>query len=221
MANIHAIHSVGDSLTKFLSGAYEGAFGADEQKIPCKFELYSGKELIDVDHTGATMLTLFLFRVTLNEHVRNVRPTPRLRQRPSSGRSGEAISYLPIEGSSPLSVDLHYLMTIWADNALSEQIILTWAMRQLHLYPTLDPSLLTHEADWHDDDIIQVIPADLSTEDLMRIWDALEPSYRLSVPYIARVVRIDANPPESGALPVLDAEFKVSDFRRNGQTTGE
>jgi len=35
------------------------------------------------------------------------------------------------------------------------------------------------------------MPADLSLEDILRIWDELGPKYRLSVAYIARVVRID------------------------------
>ena len=39
--------------------------------------------------------------------------------------------------------------------------------------------------------MIQIIPAELSNEDLMRIWDALTPSYRLSISYIARSVRIE------------------------------
>jgi len=35
------------------------------------------------------------------------------------------------------------------------------------------------------------VMADLSLEDILRIWDALGPKYRLSVAYLARVVRID------------------------------
>jgi hypothetical protein len=36
----------------------------------------------------------------------------------------------------------------------------------------------------------------------MRIWDAIAPFYRLSVSYIARVIRIDADESETG-LPVV------------------
>jgi hypothetical protein len=75
-------------------------------------------------------------------------------------------------------------------------------MSQLHRHPILDVSSLTEEGGWRNDDLVQIIPAELSNEDLMRVWDALAPSYRLSLSYIARVVRIDAADAETG-LPVV------------------
>jgi len=71
-------------------------------------------------------------------------------------------------------------------------------MRELYQHPLLDVATLSPEAGWSAADMVQVIPAELSTEDLMRIWDALEPSYRLSVSYIARMVRLDVATPEPG-----------------------
>ena len=38
---------------------------------------------------------------------------------------------------------------------------------------------------------MQLIPADLSLQDVLDIWDGLGPKYRLTVGYVARVVRID------------------------------
>jgi len=64
-------------------------------------------------------------------------------------------------------------------------------MRQLHDVPVLDSSILSREAAWTSEDLIQLIPEEIGTEELMRIWDTLEPNYRLSLSYIARVVRID------------------------------
>src|SRR5262249_32608959 len=122
-------------------------------------------------------LTLYLYRVTVNEHTRNVRRV-----------TG------PLAENVPLAVDLHYLLTIWSRSAFTEQVVIAWAMRQLHQHPVLDASSLTPEAEWGPGDFVQVIPAELSTEDVMRIWDALDPGYRLSVSYVARVVRIDTDP---------------------------
>ena len=59
-----------------------------------------------------------------------------------------------------------------------------------HGHPVLDISALTPDALWDPGDVIQLIPAELPTEDLMRVWDALEPAYRLSASYIARVLRV-------------------------------
>jgi Pvc16 N-terminal domain len=64
-------------------------------------------------------------------------------------------------------------------------------MLQLHQRPLLDRSILTAEGGWGVGDQIQVVPSELSHEDMMRIWDALDPAYRLSVAYVARVVRIE------------------------------
>jgi hypothetical protein len=97
----------------------------------------------------------------------------------------------PFDKNMPLSLDLHYLMSIWTDKALTEHVVLAWAMRQLHLNPMLSISSLSPEAGWSPGDVVQIIPAELSNEDVMRIWDAIDPPYRLSVSYIARVVRID------------------------------
>jgi hypothetical protein len=79
-------------------------------------------------------------------------------------------------------------------------------MRQLYQFPVLDASSLSPEAGWASDEIIQIIPAELSTEELMRIWDALEPAYRVSVAYIARLVRID---PDTllDSVPVVASRF--------------
>jgi len=41
----------------------------------------------------------------------------------------------------------------------------------------------------------------------MRIWDALTPSYRLSVSYVARLVRIDPDSDDAQFRPVVAARF--------------
>jgi hypothetical protein len=52
-----------------------------------------------------------------------------------------------------------------------------------------------------------VIPAELTTEDMMRIWDALDPPCRLSVSYIARLVRLDPDTMEAAGPPVVARRF--------------
>jgi hypothetical protein len=189
MANQFAIHSVGESLRKYLENSYPQELRASNS---CSFRLVSSGELTDPSAFG-TSLTLYLYRVTMNEHLRNI---PRVND--------------PSDAMSPLAVDLHYLMTVWANNALAEHTILCWAMRQLYQHPVLDNSSLSPEAGWSSADIIQLIPAELSNEDVMRIWDALDPPYRLSVSYIARVARIDADAFES-SRPAVATRFSYMD----------
>jgi hypothetical protein len=91
----------------------------------------------------------------------------------------------------PLSLDLSYMFTFWSDGAEAEHTIFAWVVRQLYMHQTLSQSDLTLDGGWAAGDFVQVIPSEISNEDLMRIWDALDPPYRLSVSYIARVVRIE------------------------------
>lgn len=175
MTNPRAIHAVGASLVSYLNKAFEIG-GKDLTGVAaCKVQLLASSDFTKVDNVlDLPALTLYLFRITMNEHARNVR-------RPVGSPVLDV----------PLAVDLHYLLTAWADSAEEEQTTLAWAMREIYLHPVLDTAALNKDADWDPGDVIQIIPSELSTEDIMRIWDALEPSYRLSVSYIARVVRVD------------------------------
>jgi len=178
MANIAAIPSVGKSLATYLDRAYRASTFPEGLTQPnCSFRLMSVGDLkaasIDVAIDSAEVLIL-LYRVNMNEHLR------------TSGRPAA-----PDMDPPPLSVDLHYLLCFWAGSAEIEQLVLSWTLRQMHETPVLDASVLSSEAAWASDDVIQLIPEEITNEDLMRLWDALEPNYRLSLSYIARVIRID------------------------------
>jgi hypothetical protein len=190
LANVLAIHSVGYSLAGFLRQLYRTT--DLRERHPCNFRLISSGEIAEsstIETETSATLTLYLYRVTRNEHLRNQPRTP----------DGPR---LPLT----LSVDLHYLMTVWTESAMAEHNILTWAMSQLDQHPSFSGTLLSAEAGWQPNDAIQVVPEELSIEDLMRIWDALEPPYRLSVSYTARVIRID---PDEGPdhRPVVATDF--------------
>lgn len=196
MSNVKSIHSVCNSIAQFLHNAYEaypapdGEAGATMQdEYPCTFRVVSSGELVANANFG-TSLTLYLYRVLVNEHVRN---------RPLTRGVHDA--------GSPLSVDLHVLLSVWADSAVAEQTICAWTMQQLHQHSIMDVSSLTQEGGWRNDDVVQIIPAELSNEDLMRIWDALAPDYRLSMSYIARVVRIDPEEADVG-LPAVATRYQ-------------
>jgi len=188
MANLRAIHSVGYSLVTYLQNAYPEPLRTEQ---PCDFRLLSSGELVDPGDI-APALSVYLYRVTINEHLRN------------STLVGQGAGSRP-----PLSLDLHFLLSVWAESALAEHTILAWTMRELHRHPVLDLSSLSPEAEWSPGDFVQLIPAELSTEDIMRVWDALEPPYRLSVSYIARVVRIDGEP--VATQPAVSTRFSWAD----------
>jgi hypothetical protein len=107
-------------------------------------------------------------------------------------------------------LDLHFLMTAWAQKPEDEQKILTWAMQQMHERPLLDMGSLMSSG-WQADESVHILPTDLSMEDLMRLWEALTPSFRLSVAYVARVVRVDPAEVAEPSLPVVATRFAWGD----------
>jgi Pvc16 N-terminal domain len=187
MANVFAIHSVGNSIATYLRNSYPRELAGLDMP-DCAFDLVSSGELAG-EPDDATRITLYLYRITVNEHSRQMH-----------GAAG-------VTRPTPLGLDLHFLMSAWAGNARDEHTMLAWAMRQLHMFPILDASSLSPEAGWGSNEVIQIIPAELSTEDVMRIWDALDPAYRLSVSYIARLVRLDPDAPPQGGRPVVATRF--------------
>jgi hypothetical protein len=176
MANVFAIHSVGNSIATYLRNAYPATIAGMQMPV-CGFDLISCGEIAS-EAEQTTRITLLLYRVTVNEHARHTRPHT-----------------ASVNEIAPLSLDLHYLLTAWGATAVDEQTTFAWALRQLHAHPILDASSLSPEAGWSRDEVIQVVPAELSTEDMMRVWDAIEPSYRLSATYVARLVRLDPDQP--------------------------
>lgn len=184
MANVRAIHSVGNSIVTFLRNTYPDTLYG-ETAPACGFELLGSSELAAEPTEENGRMGLLLYRVTMNEHARQ-----------APGRGGRA------DGGA-LSLDLHYLLTAWFDTAQDEQIAFAWTLRQLHLHPVLDASSLSPEAGWAADEVIQLVPSELSNEDLMRIWDAVVPSYRLSASFVARVVRIDPDEDREQFAPVV------------------
>lgn len=187
MAGLSAINAVGSSLVGHFRAAYPETLATT---TPCDFRLVVGAEFDDLVEAPTTVSVL-LYRVTANEHLR-------------SGLAPGA----PGDARPPLSVNLHYLVTVWAAGAEAEQLLAAWVLRELHARPLLDAPVLEPAGGFEPGDVVHLIPEELTTEDLMRIWDALTPAYRLSFCYVARVVRIDLEDQPSG-LPVVAERRRV------------
>ena len=197
MANIQAIHSVGASIATFLRNTYPASVGP--QAMPSwDFALLSSGELAGtIDES--TRITLYLYRVTVNEHNRQQRP-----------------GLMSPQQQAPLGLDLHFLLTAWAGTAQDELLPFAWALRQLYLHPILDASSLSPEAAWSPEEVIQIIPSGLPVGDMVRIWAALAPPYRLPVSYVARLERIDPDRMvEAG--PVVATRFGYGTARPAGE----
>jgi len=189
MANAFAIHSAGNALVTYLRDTYPAQLQG--RALPnCAFELLASGGLSAQPEQEGTRIGLLLYQITISEH-----------QRPHSS------ARLPASGCVPLGLDLHYLLTAWGATPQEEQIPLAWAIRQLHATPILDASILSPEAGWQPDEILQVLPAAIPVEELMRIWDSLNQAYRLSLAYVVRGLRLDAEPGHA-VPPVVARRFK-------------
>ena len=105
MANIAAIRSVGSSLAAYLNDA---VFPPNVTKPECTFSLTSigGIRAEDVQSTETSVRVLiFLYRSSMNHHLRN------------AGRTMD-----PAMHPVPLSVDLHYVVSFWAQSGENEQL---------------------------------------------------------------------------------------------------
>jgi hypothetical protein len=188
MANYSAIYSVGNSIAQYLQNQYPPDLATN---FACQFKLISSTEIATEDSGSSPLdqtVSIFLHRITINENFR------------AATVLKDSSNTQPV-----IFLDLHYLLTYWGTSAQAEQVVLGWAVQQLQSSPILDNSILTSDGGWSATESVQLVMADLSLEDILRIWDALGPKYRLSVAYLARVVRIDRAITPGG--PVVATRF--------------
>jgi hypothetical protein len=96
-----------------------------------------------------------------------------------------------LDGHGHLPLDLHFLITAWADNAEHELALLGKALECLESTPLLSGPLLHPDGGWGDGDVIQLVPDEVGIDTLLSLFDSLEAPFRLSAPYVAKIARID------------------------------
>lgn len=168
--------------------------------------------LTPVGGADNTQINLFLHQVTPNIGWRNERL-------PSRDASGSQRLFNP-----PLALDLHYLLSAYGAEDLHAEILLGYAMQLFHENPVLSrgaintalspspdvgavlPPALRALADCGLADQlehIRITPATLNSEEMSRLWSALQAHYRPTAAYHVSVVLIESTRPASSPLPVL------------------
>jgi hypothetical protein len=197
MAQVGAVHSVGESIVRHLSGAHaiergvQAGLAEDRQTLPaCRFQQVSGTELNNNFSPAENLITFYLFRMGMDKNL----------------RSTADHKYPRDPKSRPLSLELHYLVSCWSASGMNEQTLMSWTMLELHRTALLDRAVLQPASLWEEDESVQLQLIEMNHESMMRIWDALQPDYRLSVSYVARTVRIETGV-RSDAAPVVATRF--------------
>lgn len=173
MAGAASIAATGLSIERFLNLCFDEVEPIEGRNTAARLVRTE-----DLPTTAGTIvppaLSIFLYRINFNNVMRAA----------WSGVSHQ-------DGQVHLPLDLHYLLTPWADNAEFEQRILGRALQCLESTPILSGPLLDRAGGFSPGEAVQLCLADLTTEDVMRTYDSLPIDYKLSVCYMARVVRID------------------------------
>jgi hypothetical protein len=177
VANYRSLSAAGTSIEQLLNSCFqalpEGSF-----THPPKAVLARTEDFDPTKHTGVIkpgVLTIFVYRVEVNKIMRAAW---------SSVGSFDGFAHLPL--------DIHLLITPWEENPEVELQILGRAMQCLETTPILSGPLLAPAGQWTANEGVQVVLDDVPNDSMFRIFDSLQADFKLSVPYIARVVRVDS-----------------------------
>lgn len=209
MSSALAIAAVTASLKDLLN---DGLMDHDLSSIGSFAVTAQPPDRVTTGTTEHNQLNLFLYQVTANSGWRNV-------DLPSRDRAGRLLT------NPPLALDLHYLLTAYGAQDLNAEILLGYAMQVLHETPVLtrqqlrtalgapaplDGTLLpgpfgTLSAIDLADQVeqIRLTPVYLGSEDLSKLWTAMQARYRPSMAYAVSVVLIQRRAGGRAALPVL------------------
>lgn len=192
MATYRAIAAVSQAIVDLFEGRYSPA---DFDGNQLQFRVYLANDFVNQPMDAG--VSLLLYRIYTNNTVRS----PAGRIRPNGQRQ-----------RSQLPLDLHFLVTAWAKDASLQHTIAGWMMRVLEDTPILPTGLLNrrYAGVFSSDETVEVGLTDLTTEELFRIWEVIANNvYQISVPYIARVVKIESDYTLSDGRPVQERVFDL------------
>ena len=191
MANYRAIGATGAALVGIIQDRYPRAeFGTLDVELyqPGDFEAPMGN--------GFSVL---LYRVAINGSMRNLT----LRRTPDGRR---------FRPSMPL--DLHYMITPWAEDAERQQRMLGWVMRMFEDIGQLTASHLNHYVGETDTfartESIDVVCDPLALADYLTLWDRLR-KMPPSVTYVLRMLLVDSEAGVDEGQLVQTRQFEMGE----------
>jgi hypothetical protein len=184
MANYRAIAATSTALQGLVRDRYPRTeFGPG---LPV--ELYQTRNFENPMQDG---FSIYLFRVAVNGAARNLT----LRRTPDGRR---------FRPSLPL--DLHYMITPWAQDVQCQHRMLGWVMRMLEDVGVFSAGHLNHylaETDtFAPHEGLEIICDPLGLSDYLTLWDRLRPRLPASATYTLRMVFIDSDVEAADGRPV-------------------
>ncbi len=190
MANHRAIKVVCEGVMGLLRSYYNPV---DFNNTQLQFQVYLAHNFSESMAAG---VSLFLYRVYPNTSHR----TPA----GGIGPGGERLQ-------TKLPLDLHFLLTAWGEDYSLQHTITGWMMRVLEDNPILPRGLLnTLDPEvFQPDETAEICLGELKNEDMVSFFrDLFDCKYQLSIPYIARNIRIDSTLLETTGEPIQERVFR-------------
>jgi hypothetical protein len=168
---------------------------------------------LTVGTSEAPQVNLYLYHVSFNQGWRNA-------ELPTRDAAGRALT------NAPLPLDLHFLLSAYGKGEFDGEILLGWAMQVLHETPVLTRAAITSALAAmtapaaggapvtsevtaiastslaQQSELIRIVPENLSTEDIWKLWTAFQAAYRATAAYRASVVLIRGTQTLRQNLPV-------------------
>lgn len=187
MARYSAIAATSEAILGLLQSA---AVGSEFDGV--QFAHYQASDLESPMSEG---VSLYLYRITVSAN-RNLPPP--------LGRDGRR--YRP-----PIPLDLHFLVTAWAGDAIKQQRLLGFAIRVLEDTPVLPAGVLNQHGPEPDvfrpAETVELVFELLSVQDAGYVWDVAQTKEQPSATYVARMVEIESEIAIGDATPVQTREL--------------
>lgn len=116
-----------------------------------------------------------------------------------------------VDGIPRLPLRMHFLIAAWDTVVESELEWLGLAVEVLESEPILTGPVLDTSGDWEPGDAVHVVADDLALDSMSEAFQALTTQYRLSLPYVARVIRIQGRP-----MPTAEGTATMAGVLGNG-----
>jgi hypothetical protein len=176
MAGFRALSAVGLSVVAMLNRRFEEELGAERPTAV----LATTDDFEPASRRGANAtivppsVSVYCYRLSIDRETR-----PSLSARAS------------VDGIPRLPLRMHLLVSPWDVAASRELQWIGLAARVLESSSIISGPLLHPSGGWEPGDSVQVVQDDVALETMSDAFQAFDYQYRLCLPYLARVVRID------------------------------
>jgi hypothetical protein len=181
MAGYQALAAVGRSIVTLLNAGFAHALPPPPTRIP-RAVLAGSPDFDRANPSPDPVITfpavsVYCYRLSID---RETRP----------GWSAVAAS----DGIPRIPLRMHLLLSAWDKYVEDELRWLGLAARILESNSILTGPRLDPLGDWEPGDAVHVVSDDLALDSMSEAFQALTTEYRLCLPYLARVIVIDAEP---------------------------